>query len=705
MAPDFLLALVLNPIVLVSAIFWILAYISHWSFKRRNSKAMVFMFPFLVMLRTKRLNKWLTRVGRRWARFWKGFWSVGVFISFGFLVFAVYFLTANLVHLILDPRPENYIAPLIPGVTVSVDIFIYLILPILVNLTIHEFSHAMAATSEGIKLQSTGLLAVGLGILVGFGAFVEPDEALVRSRKVKKRTRVRVAAAGTFSNAIIAGISFLLLANFGAVISPSFGPHVSRITRVLTGAEGGYNEGVVQTGEVILAVGGVAVDRDSGVDLPSILSNQTGAKFTPGTTTNLTLFSPSTGETFNKTVTLGPRTFLGIATEKVNNSAIRVTDVYSTLQGGNNDGKIPAGTVVTRFNGTQIDFGANQTLERFLLGVYPPSQVLLTAINGTEYRLKVDYFPRLPAAHQFDNFYLGFVVEEKDGNPSEVVVSHLVNVTDLDPDNKLEVNDIIVAVNGSHFSTEGLTFEDLLRDVISPEPGDELLFQLEDGSVKRVLVQKVPVISIFVGIQSEDYWIPKNFLAGTLGGTFPTVFLRQTVYFWIVAFSLTLFNMLPFPIFDGDRIVKEVLSGIFGTNYKKQRKRDAQLVYKSSSTEYMFPDLEVEEVHSVVVVDTGTTLKEGTDYELTGGSEDSTIKNTISLAPLVERQRESNQEQEGVTMLEDGMKISIDYEYWEDEKWPLKRRILTGMRAFSAVILLGNFVLSFWKLGVVAFWV
>lgn len=701
MADNILVAILLNPIVLLSIIFWILAYLVKLFYDKRNKKGMTFMFPFLIMLRTKRLNNWLTRVGQRWPRFWKGFWTVGIVVSFCFTVFGVYFLTSNLFHLILDPQPENYIAPLIPGVTVQIDIFMYLLLPILVNLTIHEFAHAVATTAEGGKLQSTGLMGIGLGILVGFGAFVEPEEAIMLSRHSKKRTKLRIAAAGTFLNAITAGISLLLLLNITTIIDWSYGPHVGRVTTVLSAQQGGYNENTLEKGDVIYAVGGVPINRDTGDDLTSILSNETGTQFSAGQTTNLTVYDPATRQYANKTIYLGPRTFLGVVLEQVNNTAVEVSQVYTVEEGGNNYGRIPAGVVITAINGTAIDYTTNKTIEGFLRGVVPPSQVVLQAANGSQYELRVNYLPKFAGSYYFQDFFLGFLFDINSTGAARV--TGLVNVTYGQGDEVLQKGDEIIAVNGQSVVGTSYNFTRLLEEIIQPRPGDVLTFTLDDGRTVSIQVQTIPVIPIFVGYQSEDYWIPDTAIGRLFGGTFPLSFLRQILYFWVIAFSLTLFNMLPFPIFDGDRVVKEFVNGIVGSKFEKGRKQKAKLLLKTDAPDYRFPDFEIEDVHSVTVQHWDRELVEGTDYEIKD-TNNSGFPDTISFTPILERQK-TQTDLPPKEMLGDGATILVDYDYWTDTKEPIKKPILNAIRIFSAGILFGNFILSIWKLGVVTFWI
>ncbi|GAB4305498.1 MAG: hypothetical protein Kow0069_01350 [Promethearchaeota archaeon] len=738
-----LVSFLTGPFFLLSVAFWGVAYLVARGLRNRP-KTVTFLFPFLFMLRTRRLNEFLTRAGRRFKKFWKGLWTIGALTSFGLLFFGVYFFTANLVGLVVNPKIQNVVSPIIPGVTVDFVVFGYLLLPILVNVTIHEFAHAVATTAEGGKLESTGIFGVGLFFVVGYGAFVEPNERMIRSRSFKKRARARVAGAGTFVNLVSAGVCFLLLANFSVLLAPHYGPHVTRFTKVLTRAEGGYNEGVASRGDVLVAVGGVRLDLDGGVDLSAVLANQTTVKITPGQALQCTFWSRD-GE-YNKTLRAGPRPFVGISMEWVNDSAASVAAVYSTLQGGNNEGKVPVGVVFTGVNGTSLDRAANATLEALLWGVTPPATVVLNAANGSDYPLRVDYFPRQALAFEFPGFYLGFSRNFEEGRGvvvGEVFQRRDPNLPAATQQFELQPGDVVVAVNGTPVTDAPNSLERALLEVLNPRPGDLLEYELADGSVKRATVQTVPVVSAFVGVQSEDFWIPRNSLASFLGGTFPTQLLRQLLYFWMVAFSLALFNALPVPVFDGDLLTRELLNWTVGEKPAKRRRSGVKLVLNYDDPKYSFPDVDVERVVSVRAYQSTEPLVEGVDYEVLDENGNGHA-DALSFEPTISRAREKaevNTKGSGVSgnggkgsgmdeevetndsdgasgssaapekaittnrPVPEGSTLLVDYDYWEDELRKKKATILNAVRIFVTSVLLANFVLSFTKFGVVTFWI
>ncbi|MFW9773924.1 MAG: site-2 protease family protein, partial [Candidatus Thorarchaeota archaeon] len=196
----------LNPWFLVSLIFWLIVLLLVYLLRKKEGAAYLF-FPLLAMFKTKRLNRLIERISKKRPKSWRVFWTIGVFVSFSFTIYAFYFFFSNFINLIIDPRPEQAIVPLIPGVTIDLPLFSYLILPLLFIVTTHEFAHGIAASSDKLDIKSTGVLGAGLFFIIGFGAFVEIDEREANSIKVNRYTRLRIASAGTYINGITAGIA------------------------------------------------------------------------------------------------------------------------------------------------------------------------------------------------------------------------------------------------------------------------------------------------------------------------------------------------------------------------------------------------------------------------------------------------------------------------------------------------------------------
>src|SRR2546426_11371900 len=190
------------------------------------------------MLKTVVFNSWMERIGGRFRRFWLTFFDLGAALGLGLLVFALYTFSLNIFNLVYRTKqagPTLLIIPL-PGVTISWEIFPYILISIAILLIPHEAAHGIASVLDKVPIKSSGVfLAIFLP-----GGFVEIDEEDLSKRRA--RTKLRVFAAGSFTNVVGWFLVVLLIANFNLAISPLYDPNSSgvEITRLVSGgaAEG-----------------------------------------------------------------------------------------------------------------------------------------------------------------------------------------------------------------------------------------------------------------------------------------------------------------------------------------------------------------------------------------------------------------------------------------------------------------------------------
>ncbi len=591
-----------SPWFIISLIFWILVALLAYLLRNRKEAAYLF-FPLLAMFKTKKLNNLIKKISRRAPKFWKIFWTIGIFVSFGFTIFAFYFFFANFINLIINPRIEQAVVPLIPGVTIDLPLLFYLILPLLFILTTHEFAHGIAASVDGVDIKSTGVLGAGFFFIIGFGAFVEVDERELNSIKFHRNTRLRIAAAGTYINSITAGIAFILLLSFPLMISPYY-RNVTQINSVLKKEEGGFNYGNVTKGDVILAIKKkdtpdteyVNIDNYNKKTLSNILNNKTSLLCSVGDNLSLRIYQPSNDKYFVKNVTLGPRYNLGITYQYISNSELKITKVYTDVEGGNNYGNITKGIIINKIDGMPINVSNGDTLEYSL----------------TSFNLKT-----------------------------------------------------------INFSSDTQTW-----------------------------TLDVDVVGVVIGIVTNSYFMHKNDIAKFFTSFFPEFLLREIAWLFIIAFSITLFNNLPLPIFDGDRMVKELLNWGIGEDYKIIKKKKEKYQFTPDAYEYDLSEYRVENVNSVKIsIQDPSKIKESSEILL---SEDNYnlidkfgdgFKETLIL-DLPEQSK-----------LDKNSIVEISYEYWYDRKRPLKRAIINTLRLFTLIIVAGNLILSIVKFGSLTFWI
>ena len=499
-----------NPFFLIAVIFWtavliLIKVLGHF----KKAKALSVFFPFLAMIKTTRLNRLLRKIALKSPRTWKLIFTAGIFVSFCFTIYGFGYFSWNLIRLILSlvygqqPPPETQVTPLVPGLTIDFNTFTYLIIPILLVLTVHEFSHAVSANADDIPVKSTGVLGMGVFFIIGFGAFVEIDEKAYKRGRYSGWQKTRMAAAGSFSNAFLALIAFILVLNFTSVVSLSWGaPNALSIKNVYTSAQGGYNEGILYPGDVLFAINGTTI---ASVDLD---------------------------------------------------------------------------------------------LSAYLGHVHPGSNLSCTILRN------------------------------------------------------------------------GMNQTILVRTGFSPAGYNQSV--------------------AFIGIQSEPWWPPRDWFGNWLGGLFPNTLQVEIFWLWTISISVTIFNMMPVPIFDGDKVVYELINHFIKARKEKRMVTEKFTIGKDSKT-YELARMSVEGEHGITLLPDpkypeahAIELAEHQDYQFTDSDGDGRFDHvTFEL---------SDKDLAGKT-------VEIGYTAEVDSKEKLKQRILNIIRVISLAIILGNFIISAFTLG------
>ncbi len=175
---------------------------------------------------------------------------------------------------------------------------------------------------------------------------------------------------------------------------------------------------------------------------------------------------------------------------------------------------------------------------------------------------------------------------------------------------------------------------------------------------------------------------------------------REIIWLFAISFSITLFNMLPLPIFDGDRVAKELINwGIGEGSFKAKKKKKEKLYFEKAEAKYGLSEYRVNEIDSVKLVVNDARMSEIKDeiiltkdkYELIDDIGDG-FKDTLVLK-LPEP-----------VDIEENAYIEVSYDHFYDEKLKLKKIILNIIRGVTLTLIAANMIISIIKFGQYFFW-
>ncbi|NIO22997.1 MAG: hypothetical protein GTN38_03140 [Candidatus Aenigmarchaeota archaeon] len=166
----------------------------------------------IILRKTQRGKNLLFKIGSKFPRGWKFLGMLGVFVTFVASVFGVYFLLNVVVTAIVVEEAVGGLSFVLPSPTPDVVIlpgvfaipFWHLIISLGLLIVVHEGSHGLMAIREKVPIKSLGW---GLLLVIPL-AFVEPNEKILQKRG--NWPQLRVFAAGSFANFIVAGVVLLI---------------------------------------------------------------------------------------------------------------------------------------------------------------------------------------------------------------------------------------------------------------------------------------------------------------------------------------------------------------------------------------------------------------------------------------------------------------------------------------------------------------
>ena len=195
---------------------WVIVSVAWWGFKAERFG--ISGLPLYLVYRTTRFNRWIEKISNSSRSVWRTVWNLGIVTGIGSMTYIFYQLTKNLINLFYRSEQAVSVQPIVPlpGLFVTFETFPYLVLALSVVVVSHELSHGIASLVDQVPLKSTGAFFAH----VLMGGFVEPDEE--KLNQAKSVTKLRVFAAGSFTNAVLGILCIFLLFNFTATIGPFY---------------------------------------------------------------------------------------------------------------------------------------------------------------------------------------------------------------------------------------------------------------------------------------------------------------------------------------------------------------------------------------------------------------------------------------------------------------------------------------------------
>jgi membrane-associated protease RseP (regulator of RpoE activity) len=232
-------------------VFWLFVHLldKTLSLKKYGIKVSLVVIKY----ESERFKAFLYKASQKGRKLWKVFSNLSMALGAGLLIFAMYFLSENLLRFVQPGGDGSPVVPILPGLTIRVDWLPYFILAFLVAALTHEAAHGIIARVEGVNIKSAGLFFA----LVQPGGFVAPDEEELE--KSSTASKMRVLSAGSSMNLLVGLLAFL-------AISLLFFRAPSGIVVIELLENGPIEQAGLQRWDVIFAVNGTRIGTPNDLD-------------------------------------------------------------------------------------------------------------------------------------------------------------------------------------------------------------------------------------------------------------------------------------------------------------------------------------------------------------------------------------------------------------------------------------------------------
>ncbi|ADB58320.1 site-2 protease family protein [Archaeoglobus profundus] len=199
----------------------LIVFLAYWTavtiFRRKLEKRNVSVIGPILLIRTKKGLSLLDTLAKP-KKFWRAFGDVGiVLVLFGMAYMIFLVLVMDYIMLTSPPKPSPATSPrnilLIPGLNEFIPL-VWGLIGLIVTLVAHEFSHAILARVENVRVKSLGVVLA----LIPIGGFAEPDDKELMEKE--KRSRMRIYSAGITANFFTALVAFVIFFSLLGFLKP-----------------------------------------------------------------------------------------------------------------------------------------------------------------------------------------------------------------------------------------------------------------------------------------------------------------------------------------------------------------------------------------------------------------------------------------------------------------------------------------------------
>jgi len=194
--------------IIIAEVLSYLVISTNMSLRERLARKGISVYPFMYLIDLGKMPKF--KVKPKFSNVLSLLLLVFGVANFVFLLYIFYqtllpYVIMLIKGLVIGAQVSSPFIPIVPGITVSINQFIYIILALSIGVALHEIFHAFAAYLNGWRVESWG---IGLFLIFPL-AYVRPSEEDYKKSSIK--SKAIVLSAGVLANTILFLIAMALM--------------------------------------------------------------------------------------------------------------------------------------------------------------------------------------------------------------------------------------------------------------------------------------------------------------------------------------------------------------------------------------------------------------------------------------------------------------------------------------------------------------